>query len=69
MEDMVSLRVIAKDEYPVSHTFCWGTVWVLSPRNNSFSTIVIQLTAWCYPGQALWMAWHASLNRCLRERT
>ena len=68
VEDMVSLRVIAKDEYRASHTFCWGTAWVRSQRSNLFSITVIQLMGWCYQALAHSTAWRALLNRCLQER-
>jgi alpha-beta hydrolase superfamily lysophospholipase len=61
VEDMISLRVIAKDEHP-------RKPYILL-RSSLFSTIVIQLVVWRFPVLAFWMAWRASLNRCLQERT
>src|SRR5580704_19659865 len=37
VEDMVRLSRIAKEEFPVSHSSCWGTAWVPSPRNSTYS--------------------------------
>ena len=51
-----------------SHTFCLATVWVLSPRSNLSSTIVIQSMAWRFPGPAFWTAWLASVSRHRQER-
>jgi len=45
VEDMISLRVLAKASIRASHTFCSATAWVLSPRSNLSSTIVIRLMA------------------------
>ena len=69
IEDMVSLRVIAKDEHPGKPYICWGTAWVRLQRSNLFSITVIQLMAWCYQALAHSTAWRALLNRCLQEKT
>ncbi len=70
VEDMVSLRVIAKEEHPGrgSRTFCWGTAWVLSPPSNLFWNTVTRLMAWRFRVLASWMAWHVWRNWFLQER-
>src|SRR5437773_11681652 len=68
VEDMISLRVIAKNEHPHKPYILLGTVWALLLHSSLFSTIVIQLAVWRFPVLAFWMAWRALRSRCLRER-
>ena len=69
VEDMVSLRVIAKNEHPGKPYILLGTAWVLSPPSNLFSATVIPLTALRYQALARSMAWLALLSRYRRGRT
>src|SRR5438874_12403104 len=67
VEDMISLRVIAKGEHPGKPYILLGHSLVRLQRSNLFSITVIQLMGWCYQALAHSTAWRALRSRCLRE--
>jgi alpha-beta hydrolase superfamily lysophospholipase len=66
---MISLRVIAKNEHPgkpyilLGHSLgSFAAQQFILDHSHSIDGLMLSGSG------ALWMAWHASLNRCPRDR-